>query len=586
MQGIDGLALESNIKRKLNMRLSKNFIPTLKEVPADAVISSHQLMLRAGLIRPLAAGIYSYLPLGWRAARKAMEIVRTEQDAIGGQEFQLPAINPIEVWDETGRNADFGGEMFRLTDRKGRNLALAPTHEEIICSVARGEIRSYKQLPQMWYQMQTKFRDEPRPRSGELRTRQFIMKDAYSLNASKASLDESYDTQHASYCRIFGQVGLNYFVVGASSGLMGGSGSQEFMAESEAGEDVCALCRSCDYAANLEIATSRTRYQDLEGQPVELEDVATPGHGTIEEVSTFLQQDPTNFIKSILYIVDEKPVLVCVTGCDEINESKLETKLGAAFRQAEPEEVLSHTGTPIGYLGAVGLPENVRVLADKRLKGRSGMVTGALKKDFHIKGVDVARDLEQADYSDLVSVRVDEPCPKCGEPLRIVRAIEIGHIFKLGTKYSAAMGATFLDEGGKDKPIIMGSYGIGIGRMLATYIEQNHDENGIVWNCALAPYQVHVIPLNSKNEEAMQLAEKLYQELLTAGIEAVFEDRPVRGGFKMKDADLLGFPLQVVLGDRSLQEGKVEMKIRRSGERLLLEPEAVVAKAQELLADL
>ncbi|MBL7033378.1 MAG: proline--tRNA ligase [Candidatus Delongbacteria bacterium] len=568
------------------MRLSENFTPTLKEVPADAVIPSHQLMLRAGLIRPLAAGIYSYLPLGWRAARNVIDIIREEQDAIGGQEFQLPAINPIELWDETGRNSDFGGEMFRVTDRKGRTLALAPTHEEIICSVARGEIRSYKQLPQMWYQIQTKFRDEPRPRSGELRTRQFIMKDAYSLNATEQSLDESYNRQHASYCSIFGRVGIEYFVVGASSGLMGGSGSQEFMAESDAGEDTCVLCNACDYAANLEIAVSGQSYESRSDQPVELKEVATPGHGTIEEVAAFLQQEPDNFIKSILYIADDQPILVCVTGCDEINESKLEAQLGALFRQAEPEEVLSHTGTPVGYLGAVGLPDNIKVLADNRLQGRCGMVTGALKEDFHISGVDVARDLDRAEFHDLITVKADEPCPNCGQPLSIIRAIEIGHIFKLGTKYSSAMGATFLDESGKEQPIIMGSYGIGVGRMLATYIEQNHDENGIIWNRALTPYQVHVVPLNAKNESAVQLAGKIYDDLRTAGLTAVYDDRPLRGGFKMKDADLLGFPLQVILGDRTMAEGKVEVKIRRSGERLLVEPEAVVAKLQELLTNL
>ncbi len=568
------------------MRFSENFVPTLKEVPADAVIPSHQLMLRAGLVRPLAAGIYSYLPLGWKAALNAQDIIREEQDAIGGQEFHLPGINPVEIWDETGRNTDFGDEMFRVRDRKGRTLALAPTHEEIICSVARGEIRSYKQLPQMWYQIQTKFRDEPRPRSGELRTRQFIMKDAYSLNATADSLDDSYNRQHGSYCRIFDRAGIHYFVVGASSGLMGGSGSEEFMAESAAGEDTCALCSDCEYAANLEIAVSGLTYPDLPDQPAEIEEVATPGQRTIEEVSAFLEQDPANFIKSILYIAEDKPVMVCVTGADEINESKLEARLGNLFRQAEPEEVLQHTGTPIGYLGAVGMPEGVRVLADKRLRGRGGMVTGALKEDYHIRGVDVARDLAAAEFCDLVSVRAQEPCPACGKPLRIVRAIEIGHIFKLGTKYSAAMGATFLDESGQDQPIIMGSYGIGVGRMLATYIEQNHDENGIIWNRALAPYHVHVVPLNSKNEEAVRLAGELYEKLLAAGVKCVLDDRPVRGGFKMKDADLLGFPLQLILGDRALKEGKVEIKLRRSGERELVDPAAAAERLQQLLDEI
>ena len=540
-------------------------------------------MLRAGMVRPLAAGVYSYLPLGWKVARRIQNIIREEQNKIGGQEFQLPALNPIEIWDETGRNEAFGGEMFRLKDRKGREMALAPTHEEIICSVARGEIRSYKQLPQMWYQIQTKFRDEPRPRSGELRTRQFIMKDAYSLNESQESLDNSYEMQHASYQQIFSRVGLNYFVVGASSGLMGGSGSQEFMAESEAGEDTCAICDACGYAANVEIATSAKSYPNQTDAPAEITEVHTPGKGSIEEVSAFLEQTPNDFIKSILFIANDKPVLACVTGSDEINESKLEAVLGAQWRQATDDEVLQYTGTPVGFIGPVNKAANIRLLADNRLRGRSGMITGANKVDFHIQGVDVTRDMPRAQFFDLATVHEGEPCSTCGKPLRVVRAIEIGHIFKLGTKYSKAMGATFLAENGKEQPIIMGSYGIGVGRMIATYIEQNHDENGIIWNRELAPWMVHIIPLNAKNEEAVRLSDKLYEDLQDAGIETILDDRTVRGGFKMKDADLMGFPLQIILGDRSLKEGQVEIKIRRTGERHLVSPDQALALVQDIL---
>ncbi len=549
------------------MRLSRAFTPTLKEIPSDAVTVSHRLMLRAGLIRPLVSGVYSYLPLFWRSAKKAMEIIRQEMDAAGAQEIHLPALNPVELWIESGRHSDFGPEKFNFKDRKGHEMTLAPTHEEIICDLVRREIRSYKELPQIWYQIQTKFRDEPRPRSGVLRTRQFFMKDAYSLDSSWEGLDESYQKQKEAYKRIFSRCGLDYFIVGASSGLMGGKASEEFMVESSFGEDTCARCEACGYAANLEVAASPKRYEFAEGGATP-EEAHTPNRKTIDEVTEFLNRPPEQFLKALLYIAGEDPVMALVSGADDLNEAKLSAALGKPVRPAHPEEALELMEAPLGFIGPVGLKASIPLLADKALRDARGMVCGANREDYHLIGVDLGIHTAQPEYTDLRMVQAGDPCPQCGASLGVVNAIEMGHIFKLGTKYSDAMRATFLDATGKPHPIIMGSYGIGVERIIAANIEQWSDKDGICWRGEITPFQVTILPLDTEDADVMKMAEDLHRELSSAGREAMLDDRPVRPGVKFKDADLLGTPIQVILGKR-FTDGEVEIKARRTGERIV-----------------
>jgi len=553
------------------MRFSQAFIPTLKETPSDAVIPSHALMIRAGLIRQLAAGIYSDLPFGWRAARKAMQIVREEMDRVGAQELFLPVLNPIEVWQETGRATDFGDEMFRLKDRKGHSMCLGPTHEEIICDLARSFIRSYRDLPQVWYQIQTKLRDEPRPRSGILRARQFIMKDAYSLDADEEGLDRSYNNQASAYRRIFERCGLKFFEVGASSGLMGGSGSEEFMVESPHGEDSVALCNSCSYAANLQVASScpaPISDSPSDNPNADPQLVATPDKRTIEEVSGFLKIKSERLIKTLVFMANDKPVMALVSGDDELNEDKLMRAVGA-FRPAHPDEIKELFKTEVGFLGPCQAPK-MPIYADLRLKGGKNRITGANKDHYHITGVDVDRHFKPDHWADLRTVKEGEGCPICQGNLRQANAIEIGHIFKLGTKYSAAMGANFLDAAGREKPIIMGSYGIGIGRIVACAIELGHDDAGIIWPKSLAPYDVELIGLNMKEAQIREQAEKIYEELQASGFSVLFDDRQVSPGFKFKDADLLGIPTQVVVSPKNLAKEQVELKDRRTGQRSLI----------------
>lgn len=553
------------------MRFSQAFIPTLKETPSDAVIPSHALMIRAGLIRQLAAGVYSELPFGWRAARKAMQIVREEMDRIGAQELFLPVLNPIEVWQETGRATDFGDELFRLKDRKGHSMCLGPTHEEIICDLARAFVRSYRDLPQVWYQVQTKLRDEPRPRSGVLRARQFIMKDAYSLDADEEGLDRSYNNQAIAYRRIFERCGLKFFEVGASSGLMGGSGSEEFMVESPHGEDSVALCNSCSYAANLQVASSRPNPisdPPSDNPSAEPQLVATPEKRTIEEVSGFLKVKPERLIKTLIFVASDKPVMALVAGDDELNEDKLMRSVGA-FRPAHPDEIKELFKTEIGFLGPYKAPK-MPIYADLRLKGGKNRITGANQNHYHITGVDVDRHFKPDHWADLRIAKEGEGCPICHGNLRLANAIEIGHIFKLGTKYSSAMGANFLDAEGREKPIIMGSYGIGIGRIVACAIELGHDDAGIIWPKSLAPYDVELIGLNMKEAQIREQAEKIYDELQASGLSVLFDDRDVSPGFKFKDADLLGIPLQVVVSPKNLAKEQVEVKDRRTGQRTLI----------------
>lgn len=553
------------------MKFTKAFIPTLKEVPNDAITPSHILMLRAGLVRPIGAGIYSFLPLGYKVVRKVSDIIREEMDAIGGQEFHLPALNPREIWEETGRVEAFGDILFQV---KNRDYVLAPTHEEIMTFHARRVVTSYKELPQIWYQIQTKFRNEARPRSGVIRGRQFLMKDAYSFDSSKENLDKSYDLHDGAYRKIFDRCGLKYFIVGASSGAMGGSGSEEFMVKSDAGEDTVAYCEACGYAANVEVAKSKVQPLQREGESKEVYEISTPDVKSIDELCAFLQIDETKCAKSRVYIADGLPVLVLMAGNDEVNETKLEKVLGGV-RPAHPDELKAITGADAGSIGPVGFEG--RIIADLRLKDLNNMFSGANKNDYHIGGIDFMRDVTGAEFFDLRTVQSGEECPRCGKPLEVFTAIELGHIFKLGTKYSEAMGALFQDEKGEEHPIIMGSYGIGVERVIACYIEQHNDDKGIVWSTKLAPYKVHLLALNMKSELISGTANGIYEELRKAGVEVLFDDRSeVSAGVKFNDADLLGMPVQVIIGEKKLKTGQVEFKIRATQERKDIPLEEVV----------
>jgi len=569
------------------MRLSKYFVPTLKEVPNDAVVISHILMLRTGMIRMLSAGIYSFLPLGYKVMRKVSEIIREEMDAIGGQEFHLPALNPKEIWEETGRVEAFGDTLFHV---KNREYVLAPTHEEIMTFHARNIVKSYKDMPQIWYQIQTKFRNEPRPRSGVIRGRQFLMKDAYSFDTSWEGLDKSYELHDSAYRKIFDRCGLKYFVVGASSGAMGGTGSEEFMVKSAAGEDTVAYCESCGYAANVEVAASRVDGVERDTESKVIYEISTPNVHSIDELCAFLKIDETQCAKSRIYVHNDKPTLILMLGNDEVNETKLEKVLGGNVRPAHPEELKDISGADAGSIGPVGFSERSRlqsgkgrIIADNRLKDANNMFSGANKNDFHIGGIDFKRDVPTIEYADFRTVKSGEGCPNCERHLEVFPAIELGHIFKLGTKYSDAMGALFTDEKGEEHPIIMGSYGIGVERVMACYIEQNHDANGIIWSKILAPFQVHLLGLNMKKQEIVDACEKIYNNLNKQGIEVLFDDRDVTAGFKFNDADLLGMPIQVVVGEKKLKENKCEVKVRKTGERFDVELSGLMSKVKELL---
>ena len=561
------------------MRLSKSFVPTLKEVPNDAVVASHVYMLRAGMIRMLSAGIYSFLPLGYKVIKKISQIIREEMDAIGGQEFHLPGLNPREIWEETNRVDAFGDTMFHI---KNREYILAPTHEEIMTFHARNVLKSYKDLPQIWYQIQTKFRNEARPRSGVIRGRQFLMKDSYSFDATAEELDKSYSLHDKAYRNIFDRCDLKYFVVGASSGAMGGTGSEEFMVKSDAGEDTVAYCEHCTYAANVEVAQSKILPNKRSEFSSELKEISTPNVKSIDELCAFLKIDESQCAKSRVYIHDDIPLLVLMCGNDEVNETKLEKVLGGKIRPAHLEELKEITGADAGSIGPLGFKG--RIIVDNRLKDANNLYSGANKNDYHIGGIDMNRDANKPEYFDLRIVKSGEECPNCNNKLEVFSAIELGHIFKLGTKYSSAMGANFLDESGKENPIIMGSYGIGVERVMACYIEQHHDENGIVWDSVLAPFQIQLISLNMKKPEVVEASENIYNELTANGIDVLFDDRiDAQAGFKFKDADLLGMPFQVIVGEKKLKDNKVEIKIRKSGERFDLDVNELMSNIKKLL---
>lgn len=561
------------------MRLSKSFIPTLKETPSEAVIPSHILMIRAGLVRQLSAGIYSWLPLGYKVLRKIMDIIREEMNNIGGQEFHFPGLNPKEIWEQTGRVEAFGDILFHV---KNRDYVLAPTHEEIVAYHAKGEIVSYKDLPQIWYQIQTKFRNEPRPRSGVIRGRQFIMKDAYTLDKDEAGLDVGYALHDKAYRKIFDRCGLKYFVVGASSGAMGGSKSEEFMVKSDAGEDTVAYCENCGYAANVEVAQSIANPITRETESKEIFEISTPNVKSIDELCAFLNINERQTAKSRVYMHDDKPVLVLMLGNDEVNETKLAKVLGGNVRPCHPDELKEISGADAGSIGPIGF--KYRIIADNLLKDGNNLYSGANKNDFHIGGIDLKRDVPNIEFYDLRSAKSGEKCVRCNSTLEVFKAIELGHIFKLGTKYSEALGVLYLDEHGKEKPVVMGSYGIGVERILACYIEQNYDEKGIIWKEPLSPFDIHLIGLNLKNSSVAETSEKLYSQLQNEGYEVLFDDR-IEGsaGVKFNDADLIGLPLQIIVGEKNLKENKVEIKNRRTGTKKLVELNKLFESLQEAL---
>ncbi len=556
------------------MRWSKTFIPTLRDDPADAEFPSHKLLIRAAFIRQLAAGIYSYLPLGQRTMLKITNVIREEMNASGAQEFLLPALHPADLWQETGRWVDMGDNMFRLKDRAGRDLCLGMTHEEVFTEIARKEIRSYKDLPQIWYQIQTKFRDEARPKSGLLRLRQFSMKDSYSFDVDWEGLDRSYRIHHDTYCRIYTRCGLKFVSVQASSGAMGGSESEEFMVPMEAGEDSVASCQ-CGYAANLERAVSKIPEiidRPADGEPRE---VHTPGQKTIAEIAEFLKVPPTHQIKSLVYVVNDQPCLLLLRGDHQLNEAKLMAAMKSVqARPAHPEEIRQIFGADAGSLGPVGITA-IPLYADLSLKGRKNMTTGANKNDYHLQGVTPEVHFRPV-WAELRTVEKGEACVQCAKPLDVYKAAEVGHIFKLGTKYSESMGAMVLTAEGKQVPIVMGSYGIGLERIMSSAVELYHDADGIAWPVSIAPFTVIITPVNYR-DDLKAAADRLYADLEANGIDALLDDREERPGVKFKDADLIGIPYRVVIGPKKLKEGKVELFERASRRTEIVEFDTLIA---------
>ena len=560
------------------MRMSKMLMPTLKEVPSDAEITSHQLMLRAGMIRKMASGIYNQLPMGIRVFRKVEDIIREEMNAKGAQEISCALLVPAELWQESGRWDVMGPEMFRLKDRNGRDYCLGPTHEETFTHIVRNEITSYKQLPLNLYQIETKFRDERRPRFGVMRTRNFTMKDAYSFDADQEGLDKSYDDMFDAYTRIFARCELDNSPVQADSGAMGGSASAEFMVKSEVGEDEIVFCSGCDYAANIEKATSVNHEASTE-EMKEMSEIETPNVHTIEELQEFFKMDAGQFAKTLIYYADGKTVAVVVRGDRDVNETKVANAIGGAveFELASEDTIKAVTGAEVGFAGPIGIKADY-LFIDQEVVDQRNVIVGANKTGYHIQNANFGRDFE-GQVGDFRNVQEGDKCPKCGQPLEIMRGVEVGHIFKLGTKYSESMGATFLDQNGKSQPIIMGCYGIGVERTVAAVIEQHHDENGIIWPLAIAPYHVVVVPVNVKKEEHLENAEKIYKELEAAGVEVLLDDRNERAGFKFKDSDLLGIPMRITVG-KDIVDGKVEFKLRKEADKEIISVDEVLDRVK------
>ncbi|TAN36342.1 MAG: proline--tRNA ligase [Verrucomicrobia bacterium] len=569
------------------MRWSQQLIPTLREAPAEAEIPSHQLMLRAGLIRKLSGGLYTFLPLGLRALHKVERIVREEMDRAGALEVLMPAMHPQEIWEQTGRFDVLKDVMFKIKDRQERNLVLGPTHEEIVTDLVAHEVQSYRQLPVNLYQIQTKFRDEIRPRFGLMRAKEFIMKDAYSFDMNLEGVEKSYQAMYRAYERIFKRAGLRTKVVEADTGAMGGSASHEFMVLADAGEDGIIECEACSYAANLERAEGVSRGERVfadAGQSTAV--VATPNQRTMEDVSRFFKSPAVRLIKTLIYLADEKPVAALVPGDRDVNEIKLKRALKVvALVLADDATIAKVTHAPVGFAGPVGL--TIPIIADEKLKGYRGAITGANQADAHLVNVDLARDAKIETWADISNANAGDGCPRCEKGNLVAkRGIEVGHVFKLGTKYSEALGAGYLDPEGQRKTAIMGCYGIGVTRTLQSVIEQSHDANGIVWPISIAPYQVEVLPINVAHAPTMEAALKIVAELEAAGFEVLFDDRDERPGVKFKDADLLGLPIRINVGEKGLAKGVLEIKLRHNGELRAVPPEQVLATVQACAEEL
>jgi len=566
------------------LKTTQLLIPTLREDPSDTEVISHKLLMRAGMIRKIAGGVYTYLPLGFRVLKKINQIVREEMDKAGGQEVGLPIVQPRELWDQSGRWQLYGDEMFRLKDRHQRDFCLGPTHEEVITALVDGEVHSYRDLPLLLYQIQDKFRDEIRPRFGLMRGREFIMKDLYSFDVDEDGLELSYRKMYFAYSAIFERLGLDFRVVEADSGAIGGSSSHEFMVLAGSGESVVVYCDQCHYAANVEKAESTFEPAEHPVQCPAVEVVPTPGIKSVADVVQFLGVDSTRIIKTLIYIVDEVPYAVLVRGDRELNEVKLKNHLQGMEIFLAPEDMVKElAGAATGSVGPVGL--KIKVLADLEIQGMSDAVCGANREGCHLVHVLPGRDFVPSMYLDLRNVEAGDPCPHCQGELRATRGIEVGHIFKLGTKYSKAMDAWFLDEEGNKRHYVMGCYGIGISRVMAAAIEQKHDENGIIWPMSIAPFQVIIVPVNARDEQQMNSAVDLYQKLQQAGVEVLLDDREERAGVKFKDADLIGIPLRITIGPKSLKQGKVEIKKRWETENELVDQSSIVEMICALAAN-
>lgn len=567
------------------MRTTQLYAPTLRETPAEAEVISHQLMLRAGMIRKAAGGVYTYLPLAWRVLKKIEAIVREEMDAAGGQELAMPIVQSAELWLESGRWHVYGEEMFRLKDRHGRDFCLGPTHEEMITSLVRSEVRSYRQLPLLLYQIQNKYRDEIRPRFGLMRGREFIMKDLYSFDKDEAGLDVSYKKMYDAYTNIFTRCGLNFRAVEADGGAIGDSKTHEFMVLAESGEGEIVYCGGCDYAANVEKAELKA-IEAAEEEALSLQRIETPGTKTIEAVASYLGVDVARNIKAVAF-QDEQDALVLafVRGDHEVNDIKLQNAVGAlALRMASEEAILAAGGVP-GFMSPIGI-HDAKVVVDETVMRMKNAIGGANCVDYHYKNINPPRDFKDVIRADIRLAAAGDPCPHCGQPLKTARGIEAGQVFKLGTKYSEALKATFLDENGREKPLVMGCYGVGVSRTMAAAIEQNFDEHGIVWPVAIAPYAAVVVPVNAGNEAQMRLAEEIYEALRAAKIEVVLDDRKERAGVKFKDADLIGYPVRVTVGPKAVEADQIEIKVRRTGEVSLVGKAAYLETVQRLLKTL
>ena len=563
------------------MRASQLYAPTLRETPAEAEIISHQLMLRAGMIRKAAGGVYTYLPLAWRVLKKIETIVREEMDAKSGQELVMPIMQPAELWKETGRWDVYGDEMFRLQDRHNRDFCLGPTHEELITTLVKTDVRSYRQLPLMLYQIQNKYRDEIRPRFGLMRGREFIMKDAYSFDRDEAGLDVSYRNMYDAYSRIFERCGLTFRPVEADSGAIGGSGSHEFMVIADAGEDAIVFCSACEYAANVEKAELLPVVMET-AEAQSLITVPTPDMKSIADVAQFLAVSPEQLIKTMAYETDKGLVLALIRGDHEVNVIKVKNALGCLTVEMASDAALEAAGTYAGFLGPVGI-KGVTIIADATVMRMTNAICGANKQDLHHKQVQPGRDFTADVITDIRLIQENDPCPRCGQAVKQARGIEVGHIFKLRTKYSEALRATFLDENGKEKLMVMGCYGIGVSRTMAAAIEQSFDKDGIIWPVPIAPYHAVVVPVSAKDEAQMKLANEIYEQLNKNGIETVLDDRNERPGVKFKDADLIGYPLKITVGPKTVNENMLEVKARRTGEITFISINSFVADIKNIL---